>query len=590
MGQRMTDDDILRAFQADIDSAERYHECVIKPKMIARYQLYNGDKDYYAAKFPRLDRKSRYVASDVEDAVAWILPSLIEIFMGTNKIISAVGRTAEDDPTAMEALLQYQMTAQNSGFTWVHQWLTDALKAGVGSVKTMWVRKMGEVEETVQVPAQAFVDMDPREILAATDNGDGTFAVKRRNRKRVVDQPRIINCKPGEHLWSEWVDADGVRPFECHRRYITATELRQLAEAGALLRDEVERAIKAGGQRCASLDEIDLAMRGMSLNTASDQDYLTNPTSDPSREIYVIYEGFCRYDVDGDGMAEDMIVSKVNDVLVRREPNPEGRPPFSVITAFPDDYQRGGRAVADILQDHQDISTALVRQTIAAIAQNNERPMVMDAKQTTAMQDFNLGRAILRMNLDGQRGVSELMQWVPPTPAAGESLSFLEFLEGRKENKIGVTRYNQGLDAGSLNKTAKGISLIMSASQQRTRLIGRIIAETGFKDLLTRLVDLNRRYVDRDMVVRLTGKYLDIRPDDLAGNYDVEVSAGVGVDNPQVAVEQMMLLLTQVYPILAPMGIAGPENFYEVARILLEQMGHKSTDRFLRNLMQGMTT
>ena len=40
-----------------------------------------------------------------------------------------------------------------------------------------------------------------------------------------------------------------------------------------------------------------------------------------------------------------------------------------------------------------------------------------------------------------------------------------------RENRTGVSRYNQGLDAESLNKTLGGLDRIMSASQQRQDLI-----------------------------------------------------------------------------------------------------------------------
>ena len=52
-----------------------------------------------------------------------------------------------------------------------------------------------------------------------------------------------------------------------------------------------------------------------------------------------------------------------------------------------------------------------------------------------------------------------------------------------RENRTGVSRYNQGLDAESLNKTLGGLDRIMSASQQRQDLIARIFAETAIKRL-----------------------------------------------------------------------------------------------------------
>ena len=582
---KITDDELLKLVNDDIEAAERFFDANILPQMIVRYQLFNGDKEYYQAKFPRLDRKSRWVSSDIEDAVNWIMPSLIEVFLGSNKIVTAVGRTAEDKPEAMEALIQFQAMSQNRGFLWISQWILDSLKAGLGSIKTFWERRYEMVDEESIIDAGAFIAMDPKEIKEALDQGDGNYKIVRHYKKRVLNQPRIINCKPGEHIWSEWIDEDGIRPFECHRRYMTADELRRKAMDKVYDKAAVERAIAAGGAdgvRCSSLDELDRAIRAVNQDNQSDILATTsNPTSDGARNLFVVYECFARYDIDGDGMTENVIVSKIGNELIQKNFNKESRPPFSTLAPFPNDYQRAGQAVADLLQDHQDLQTALIRQTISAISQNNERPMAIDGKQITAIGDFNLGRALIRFNLDQGKRIGDVMQYAPEAPMSPENFTFLEFLEGRKESRIGMTRYNQGLDANSLNKTATGISRIMDASQKRVRLITRTLAETGFKDLMLFLVELNHRYIDQAESIRITGKYLDIRPDDISGTYDIEISAGVGVTDPQSTIDQMLLMLKEIYPLLAPLGIAGPAQFFTAARVLIEQLGYKDIPAWL---------
>jgi hypothetical protein len=65
----------------------------------------------------------------------------------------------------------------------------------------------------------------------------------------------------------------------------------------------------------------------------------------------------------------------------------------------------------------------------------------------------------------------------------GGALAALEHFATVRENRTGVSRYNQGLDAESLNKTLGGLDRIMSASQQRQDLIARVFAETAIKRL-----------------------------------------------------------------------------------------------------------
>jgi hypothetical protein len=67
---------------------------------------------------------------------------------------------------------------------------------------------------------------------------------------------------------------------------------------------------------------------------------------------------------------------------------------------------------------------------------------------------------------------------IPVVPFMAEkSYPLIEYLDGVREQRTGSTRYNQGMDADSLNKTATGISIIQNASTQRAELVARQYAE-----------------------------------------------------------------------------------------------------------------
>jgi hypothetical protein len=164
-------------------------------------------------------------------------------------------------------------------------------------------------------------------------------------------------------------------------------------------------------------------------------------------------------------------------------------------------------------------------------------------------------------------------------------MPMVEYLDSIKENRTGVTKYNQGLDSKSLNKTATGITAIMSAANQRIEMIARMFAETGVLDLFELLVEMNTRYIDNEQVVRLTeGKSIVIRPDDLKGEYDLDISAGVGAGQRQEATQNMMLLLSQIYPALLQLGVPPQiitSKAVEAAKTLAEQMGYKDASKIV---------
>jgi hypothetical protein len=110
-----------------------------------------------------------------------------------------------------------------------------------------------------------------------------------------------------------------------------------------------------------------------------------------------------------------------------------------------------------------------------------------------------------------------------------------------------------------------------------------MFAETGVVDLFQVLVEMNTRYVDQEVVVRLTeGKELQIDPESLSGEYDLDVAAGVGAGQRTEAVQNMMLLIGQIYPALAQLGVqVTPDKIAEAATILVNQMGYRDASKLV---------
>lgn len=146
---------------------------------------------------------------------------------------------------------------------------------------------------------------------------------------------------------------------------------------------------------------------------------------------------------------------------------------------------------------------------------------------------------------------------------------------GEREARTGVTRYNQGMDANSLNKTATGMNIISSASQQRQELVARQFGEF-LSDIFDKLLALVTQHADPADVERLRGKPFVPWPTD----YDTNVSVGLGTNNKDQLVGHLMAL-SQMYErvIALQQGIDGPlvtaANVYEVLKRLPEAMGLK---------------
>ena len=197
------------------------------------------------------------------------------------------------------------------------------------------------------------------------------------------------------------------------------------------------------------------------------------------------------------------------------------------------------------------------------------------AEDAINIDDYVKGRAVIRKKAN--HPMQDVAMSMPVNQLSPYTYQFLEYIESQKENRTGITRYNQGLDANSLNKTAMGISQIMGASTQRLELIARMFAETGVYELFRFMIGLNQKFIDQNTVIRLTNKELAISPDDLQGNFDLIVNAGISIaskESTQLMLQSMLTALMQVRG--AGIPIVTPDNVYNLFKKWIEAAGFKN--------------
>jgi len=268
--------------QADIDAAVRHFDGYVKDELLTRYQLAQGSKDYYDAKFQRLSRQSTYVSYDVADAIDWIMPSLLELFFGGSKIVSMVGRTQDDDPYALEQLIQYQIMTQNSGFMIFHQWILDSLKAGCGVTKAMWCREEQKRRGWVTMPPRDFLALPDGAYRDARENPDGTFSALVEQNQVIRNQPILMNVMPGSWIFSPQREQSGRLRFEGSRMYQTRDQILRLAKQAGFR--NLEKALGERGYGSEALDDI---LQQILEHDSDEISFRDNPTDDPSRDVFL---------------------------------------------------------------------------------------------------------------------------------------------------------------------------------------------------------------------------------------------------------------------------------------------------------------
>jgi putative portal protein len=567
---------LLSLVKADIADAEAYQQSIIQPTVRERYNIYYADKEYYAHKFPILSKTSSLVSTDVADTIEWALPSLMKVFTGSDEVITVAGVTEEDDQNAevMQSLLVYQLQRQNKFFPILYNWMKDALITGMGIIKCYWERTEGYTPETAQLNADALKLLTQTGVEITNVEGPdimGDFTVTWNSPYYIKNSPKLENILVSEFLYSP--DAKNLEDanFVAHRKKVTMSHLRQKEREGIYA--NVDMVHPDNGPVSWITDQVEDAI-------GDHYTPLHNNQQDKAREEVTIYECYTKIDFNNDGILEDMIITIAGDIILRAEPNYMGRHPFFSISPTKDPHRIWvKRSYAELIGELQDMKVALTRQIVQNIALTNDPKMIL-AEDSINISDYIEGRKVIRKKPGSSMG--DVAMAMPVNQLSPQTFQFLEYLEGQKENRTGITRYNQGLDASSLNKTATGISAILGQSSQRLELVARMFAETGISELFRFMVSLNQKFVDQETVIRLTNKQLRISPDDLNGNFDLVVNAGISIATKESTIMTLQTMLTALMQTQAAgIPIVTPQNIYNLFKKWIESAGFKNYNDYV---------
>ena len=315
------------------------------------------------------------------------------------------------------------------------------------------------------------------------------------------------------------------------------------------------------------------------------RDSSESSTDDLSTREITVYQSYVQADRDGDGINELLEVWAINEGSTMLEWEDGGEAitevssvPFSAWTPYIVPHRHIGRSVTEQVDDIQHVKTVLFRQTLDNIYQtNNARPLI-DESQITANTFADLANPTGGAPIRTRNGV---MQFAQPTPIIGTTLPLLDRMDETKEQRIGMTRYNQGLDSESLNKTVGGMAMMKQAGAKRSKMISRTLAETGLRDLFLGIhADLRSGPV-KEMAIKLRGGWVTVNPRTWKDRTDMKVKVGMGSDDQ--AQRQGFLQLTmqnQQSGLQAGMPGITPQHIHNTYAALGELAGYDDVEQF----------
>lgn len=596
-----------RVVRNDIDTAKSASDAE-KEKRTKYYSLYRARGD--EGKSNRDDHRSTFTSADVMNCIEWIMPDMMKAFAGNRKVIAVIPRGSEDVKKAekIEKLLNWQFMHQCQGYLTLQAWIKAGLVYGISHIKTswdeQWARKGFAIPEVMEPEMQQMVQDDSIESLSYMETVDVPMQqqnpmanaasypyspaqietmrvytdVKGEQKIKTYSGPKLEVVAPEDFLIDPQAkDVDEAR-FVIHRVKRTISYLRTRERDG--IYSNIDRIVELTSDDNRDGDSTEATTRAYDSSAYSSLSYLgeeSNSQQVGRREVYV-YEWWGELDVEGDGRTESYLVAMCQGEIIRMERNPyaHGKSPFVDLSPILDIFAYEGIGYAELAGPHQEVKTAIIRQLLDNVSFTNNQMWEVEENadvDVEALASPFPGKIVFTNQLGKFKSIA-------PNQMDASSYNLIEFAQGQLEQLTGVTRYNQGLDANSLNKTATGISAIMDASNKRKELIARTIAETGMRKLFQKMLQLDQQFIDQNIVIRLFNEPLEISPDDLAGNFDVSVDIASAVSTDDAQIQQLNSML-QLAPMLINLGVMRPQNVHEICKKILDLWGYKNNDLYL---------
>lgn len=523
---------------------------------------------------PSLPNRSKAVSTDVSDAIETLLPDLIEIFTGSDDVAVFVPQGEEDEEAAQQETdyINHIVFQENDGWMTLYTMFKDALQVKTGVVKFAW-EDGEEVEEKFERRSAVVVqkaqetgrveDLEQAEPQEGDEEPLYNFCVYRKDAGRI----QVMAWPPEDFT----VAADTVRLSNA-----TYCAARSRPRAQDLIFQGIDPDIVA---QLAPFG-IDEGMQ-QARDTVGENDLPTNGSDNMLRRVEVV-EHFIRLN-DG-GKPKLMRVLTGNNESVVIEKDEIDAIPFAAITPYIVTHRFYGESVADRLMELQRIKTALTRSAMDAI--------YFALNQRVEVSEGDMSANTLPDLLRNEPGVpvrSKTGNAIRPIQAGGtgfDPFGALEYFETKVEQRTGIVRAAQGLTPDTLHETARGALALLTQAQKRVRLMARIFAETGVKDLFLGVHALVRKHADRKVVARLRNKWVDVDPTSWGARADMSIEIGVGASGKEAQAVMMQQLGEMLDRVIAMQGgptgpVVNVENVYNYVRTSIEKMGFKAPEKYV---------
>ena len=515
-----------------------------------------------SAKIKTKDNSSSIVPKLIRKQAEWRYAALSEPFLSTPDVFNITPVTWEDKKAAEQnqLILNNQFNTAINKTRFIDEYVRAAVDEGTVITRVSW--EFQEEEITEIVPKFQFVE-DASMVPIFEQIGQMMQASPSEYQTNVPDELKQafeLSNQQGIPLAPQQIGEEEVTRMKtvvnrptveiCNMNnvIIDPSCMGNLDKAGFVIysfESSLSELEKDGKYK--NLDKIKPS--GSSILNQPDHILSENRTSfnfnDEPRKKFVVYEYWGFWDIDGSGIVKPFVAAWAENTLIRMEENPypDKKIPFVLTQYLPVRRAIYGEPDGALLADNQKIIGAVTRGMIDIMGKsaNAQTGIRKDMLDVTNRRKFDKGLDYeFNPNVDPRQGVH--MHVFPEIPQSAQFMLGMQNMEA--ESLTGVKSFSQGVSGASLGDVAAGVRGALDAASKRELGILRRLSD-GIIQIGRKIISMNAQFLSDTEVIRITNEqFVEIRKDDLPGNFDIKLSISTAEEDNNKAQELAFMLQT----------------------------------------------
>lgn len=538
----------LQVLKGDLEAAKTAHNSQIaKIKHWDDLLAIKGD-----AKPPKIKGRSSVQPKLIRRQAEWRYAALSEPFLSSDKLFKVEPVTFEDGPAARQnaLLLNHQFRNKFNRVKFVDDFVRATVDEGTCIVRLGWKRSSVMVPKEIPVfthyPIQDQTQADalqqalelktadprtydeqvPPEIKACVDLFEeqqvATFAVQ--TGVEMTEEEKILENRPTAEVMNPanfYVDPSCGGDLDKALFAVVSFETNQ-AE------------LKKEGDRYTNLDQVN--WEGSSPMVEPDHATMSPDTfafKDQARKKVVAYEYWGFYDINGNGSLVPFVATWIGNTIIRMEENPfpDQKLPFVMVPYLPMKRELYGEPDAEMLEDNQKVSGAVMRGMIDLLGQsaNGQKGFARGMLDPVNRRKYENGQDYeFNPGMPPKDGV--ITHTYPELPQSALTMFSLQNQEA--EALTGVKSFSGGLSGDAYGNVATNTKSMLDAAAKREMAILRRLA-MGMSEIGRKILAMNSQFLSEKEVVRVTNEqFVEVKREELAGEFDLSVDISTfEVDN-----------------------------------------------------------